>query len=63
MGKLAVKISRNMVVQVSFGIEPLAISGSDSGEIYVWNLKTRSLQQVLRHDRGMCYGELLLFII
>lgn len=51
-----------MVVQVSFGIEPFAISGSDSGEIYVWNLKTCSLQQVLHHDRGMYYGELLLFI-
>ncbi|KAF8324741.1 WD40-repeat-containing domain protein, partial [Amanita rubescens] len=49
IGKLAINISRNMVVQVSFGVEPFAISGSDRGDIYIWDLKTRSLQQVLRH--------------
>jgi WD40 repeat protein len=62
IGKLAINISRNMVVQVSFGVEPFAISGSDRGDIYVWDLKTRSLQQVLRHDAGICYSESLLLI-
>ena len=47
------KITRNMVVQVAFGIEPFAVSGSDDGEVYIWNLETRLPQQVLHHGRGL----------
>ncbi|KAM6491158.1 WD40-repeat-containing domain protein, partial [Amanita muscaria] len=50
IAKLAMNISRNMVVQMSFVSEPnYAVSGSDNGDVYVWDISTHSPQQVLHH--------------
>ncbi|KAF8325702.1 WD40-repeat-containing domain protein [Amanita rubescens] len=48
--KLEMTIRRNFPVQVTFGPNAcLAISGSDNGHIYTWDLHTRKLVQVLQH--------------
>lgn len=53
--KLGMDVKRNMVVQVAFGNEgKLAMSGSDRGEVWIWDLGAETSQdaQVLVHSKG-----------
>lgn len=51
--KLKVTISRNLPVQVTFGPNArLAISGSDNGHVYTWDLHTHEQVHVLQHCKG-----------
>lgn len=53
IAKLKVTISRNFPVQVTFGPNAhLAISGSDNGHVYTWDLRTHKPLHVLQHCRG-----------
>ncbi|KAH7908124.1 WD40-repeat-containing domain protein [Hygrophoropsis aurantiaca] len=48
--KLVVKVKRNVVKQIEFGKHSqLAISGSDSGEVFLWDIETGKQVLVLIH--------------
>lgn len=51
--KLRVKVKKNNVKQVEFGWSgKYAMSGSDTGEVYIWDVQLGSLVATLRHGAG-----------
>ncbi|KAH7920017.1 WD40 repeat-like protein [Leucogyrophana mollusca] len=53
--KFCVRVKRNNVKQVELGRHgQLAISGSDSGEIFFWNIQSGAQELVLIHGSGLC---------
>lgn len=53
VGKLRIPIKHNFPVQVAFGAQDsTVVSGSDSGEIYIWDLKSEKPLQILIHSPG-----------
>lgn len=57
VGKLRVPIKHNFPVQVVFGAQDsTVVSGSDSGEIYIWDLKSEKPLQILIHSPGKSFN-------
>lgn len=52
-GMLKLKIKQNFVIQVAFGGQgKYAISGSDNGEVYLWDFESTQPTQILSGDSG-----------
>lgn len=51
--KLWVSIRQNIVIQVAFGVKgQYAISGTDNGEVIIWDLKSAEPDQILIQSGG-----------
>jgi hypothetical protein len=51
--KLRVSIRQNIVIQVAFGVKgQYAISGTDNGEVIIWDLKSAEPDQILIQSGG-----------
>ncbi|KAF8225586.1 hypothetical protein L208DRAFT_1305626 [Tricholoma matsutake] len=51
--KLRVLIRQNIVIQVAFGVKgQYAISGTDNGEVIIWDLKSAEPDQILIQSGG-----------
>lgn len=59
VGKLSLKIRKNFVVQIVMGPQGSAITGSDSGEIYIWDIERREKTHILSHGKGQPFPEWL----
>lgn len=43
------------MVQIAFGEQGSVISGSDNGEVYVWDMERKERTHVLNHGKGSSF--------
>lgn len=60
VGKINMKIHQNMVIQLEFcNHHSYFISGSDHGDVYIWDVNSQRPYQILHHSPGvsgqLCY--------